>query len=265
MRWRKTRLAFYGVLSGALVSGTLLAAERPAAAQAQQASHPAAQAQAGAAPQANAPAHPATPAHNPNTHHSGTTAAFPGPNTGGRPYPIRTDIAPPTGMVPPASAYTGISPNGLRTIGPRHRPPVILPVVTSVYYGPPPAPDVEQPEAAPGPDPATAQLAASQDALAEQIRQLSASLDEMKSAAAQQQASPPEPAAAPQPEPEQPPLKLVLQSGEQLTIKSYAVVNGEVWDFSGQRVRKVPVSQVNVPASTKATEAAGGEFPDLSH
>jgi hypothetical protein len=133
-----------------------------------------------------------------------------------------------------------------------------------VYYPVPAAPEAApQPEPAPAQDSGAAELSASQDALAEQIRQLSANLEAMKNANQQQPPVPQSAVELAQPEPEQPPIKLVLRNGQQLTIKSYAVMNGVLWDFSGQRVRKVPISQVDLTASAKATEAAGGEFPNL--
>ena len=49
-----------------------------------------------------------------------------------------------------------------------------------------------------------------------------------------------------------------------MSIQSYAIMNGFLWDFSKQPARKIPVSNIDIPESTKATEANGTEFPDLS-
>jgi hypothetical protein len=64
--------------------------------------------------------------------------------------------------------------------------------------------------------------------------------------------------------PSQPPIAVVLKDGQRLSVQSYAVMNGFLWDFSRQPVRKIPVSNIDLGESVKATEANGTEFPDLS-
>lgn len=61
-----------------------------------------------------------------------------------------------------------------------------------------------------------------------------------------------------------PPVTLVLNSGETLQVQNYAVMGSTFWDFSKQPARRIPLSSINVPASTKATEASGAEFPPIS-
>jgi hypothetical protein len=61
----------------------------------------------------------------------------------------------------------------------------------------------------------------------------------------------------------QPPVVAVLKDGRRLSIESYAVMNGYLWDFSKQPVRKIPVGSIDVAESIKASEANGTEFPDI--
>jgi hypothetical protein len=124
-------------------------------------------------------------------------------------------------------------------------------------------------------DPNAQAFAAAQDSLGEQIRQLSEELDSVR----RQVVTPPTPPVAPatpQPPPamvpyggdpasaSQPPIVVVLKNGQRLPVQSYAVMNGLIWDFSKQPVRKIPVSTVDIAESVKASEANGTEFPDLS-
>jgi hypothetical protein len=59
------------------------------------------------------------------------------------------------------------------------------------------------------------------------------------------------------------PLILILQNGQQLKLQSYGVINQTLWDFSARPARSIPISDINVAASQRATEAVGGEFPAL--
>lgn len=200
----------------------------------------------------------------------GRTNPGPRDSLGGRPYPVRTDLPPPTGLIPPAASYTGIAPGGSKTIGPRSRGSFVPFLGSSIYY--PGAYGYAPSTVAPYNDPSgdvamNSNMMAAQDAMVEQIRQLTADLQQMKaSAPAPPPVDPPSPtapAASAAPETVSIPIRIILNSGEQFTSKSYAVMNGMLWDFSANRVRKVPVSSVDIAASTKATEAQGGEFPQL--
>ena len=97
--------------------------------------------------------------------------------------------------------------------------------------------------------------------MAEQLQQLTAEIDSLK-----RQQSPPTPPLVVSNEPAQAviPVTLILRNGEQLTVRSYAVMNGTFWDFSKQPTRKIPLSSIDLSASQKATEAQGGEFPEIS-
>ncbi len=125
--------------------------------------------------------------------------------------------------------------------------------------------------AGPEPDPDAA-------ALGQQLAHLSAQVNDLQNQIGQNQAgqnqregfpNAPEAnvpqASAPQdPAPPSPPLTVILTSGQTLHVQNYAVMGNVFWDFSAQPVRKIPLSKIDVPASTKATEATGAEFPPLN-
>ena len=97
--------------------------------------------------------------------------------------------------------------------------------------------------------------------LGEQIRQLSAQVNDLQRALDQQTEkgeAPPEPPAPPAR-----PITLVLNSGKALQVQSYAVMGDAFWDLSNQPFRKIPLSSVDIPASMKASEANGAEFPTI--
>ena len=204
-----------------------------------------------------------------------------GPNIGGRPYPLRTDIPPPTGLIPPAAAYTGISPGAYRyqgNLGGHYGRGGGGALLAAPLYYPYLGYDSSL-NTFPGYneqiDPNAQAFAAAQESLGEQIRQLSAELDSVKRHVVTPPAPPVAP-AVPQPPPamvpyggdpgaaSQPPIVVVLKNGQRVPVQSYAVMNGLIWDFSKQPVRKIPVSNVNIAESVKASEANGTEFPDLS-
>ncbi len=120
------------------------------------------------------------------------------------------------------------------------------------------------------PDPYSnvAPLQQQDNGLGDQVQQLSAQVDELRNRLGQSQYLP---APAPQnnfstsepSSPPSPPLTVVLKNGQTLQIQNYAVMGNTFWDFSSQPVRKIPLSTIDVPASTKATEANGAEFPAI--
>lgn len=205
-------------------------------------------------------------------------AQAPNLNLGGRPYPIRGDIPTPIGLNAPAASYTGILPGALKPINGRRgsqyfpgfvAPPLFLPTYVDPFYSsfggyndsaPPPV------------DPNAQALAESQNVLAQQVEQLTAQIQEMKNSNAQPQPLTPAPAPAPVPSasvapehrPLTPPVTLVLRDGQQVSVESYAVMNQMFWNFSKRPVQKIPITNIDIPASTRATEANGGEFPQLT-
>jgi len=75
------------------------------------------------------------------------------------------------------------------------------------------------------------------------------------SAAAPPSSDPP-PATAPA-------VTVVLRSGQKIEVQNYAIMGDSFWDFSRQPARRIPLSSVDIAASTKATEAGGGQFPAI--
>jgi hypothetical protein len=67
-------------------------------------------------------------------------------------------------------------------------------------------------------------------------------------------------------EPEQPstPVTLILKNGQKLEVRNYAIMNGVFWDFTKQNSKRIPLSEIDEVASAKATDEAGGAFPEES-
>lgn len=211
-----------------------------------------------------------------------TTLVLPVDSQNAEPYPIRKDIAPPVGLTPPAASYTGIAPGAFNTpVEPRKeaKPPALGPVapvwvVPPMYWPslPDPSwqlnsvkPPTTPPPAAPA-APLAPPLAEQQSMMAGQLEQLSTEVNRLRDSPA-----PPGPPQLPSqaavpPRPASPgaPLILILQNGQQLKLQSYGVMNQTLWDFSAQPARSIPISDVNVAASQRATEAVGAEFPSLN-
>ncbi len=130
------------------------------------------------------------------------------------------------------------------------------------YYYPPldygdtsyaaPAPDM-------GYDPAAEAAMLAQNSLVNQVQRLSAQVAQL------QYGQQPQPATYGQQDSQPPPVPvtLVLRSGQQLQVQNYAVMDQTFWDFTRQPARKIPLSSIDVTASAKATQANGGEFPQL--
>jgi hypothetical protein len=101
--------------------------------------------------------------------------------------------------------------------------------------------------------------------LGQQIQQLSAQVNDLQNQLGQRAPTDsPSSAAQQTPQPPSPPLTVVLTNGQTLQVQNYAVMGNVLWDLSSQPVRKIPLSTIDIPASTKATEANGTEFPELS-
>jgi hypothetical protein len=132
------------------------------------------------------------------------------------------------------------------------------------YYDNSPAPALDNGPTAPD------QPTASEQALSDQIQQLTNDVQDLKYGQQQgQQIQPqttqPEQQSAPEQDAQNDvPVTLVLHSGQQLQVRNYAVTDGMFWDFSRHPAQKIPVAAIDVAASQKATEANGGDFPPLS-
>jgi len=97
-------------------------------------------------------------------------------------------------------------------------------------------------------------------ALGQQIARLSDEVDQLRTA--QQYSNNRYPQNAPDAPPDKP-VTLILRSGERVTVQSYAVMGETFWDFSTDPARKIPVSNIDLQASARATTASGGEFPQI--
>lgn len=101
-----------------------------------------------------------------------------------------------------------------------------------------------------------------QNALIDQVQRLSAQVAQLENGSQQRP-----PMDMMQQEPQAPPpvpVTLVLRDGQQLQVQNYAVMDQTFWDFTRQPVRKIPISSIDIAASAKATEAKGGEFPQMA-
>jgi hypothetical protein len=207
------------------------------------------------------------------------------PLGGGRSFPVHSYGPPPLGLRAPAAGYTGIDPGALRNwnygnggFGYRnynHRDYAGVPFgyFFEPYYYPflgygdfgygdyPPAD---------GEDPAGQALYMQQNMLGAQIQQLSAEVRHLRQQQEQGPAPPQAPpytgpGQAPPPDNSEPqqPITIVLRDGQQFKVMNYAVMDKTFWDFSQRPARKFPVSSIDIPASTRATEASGAEFPQI--
>jgi hypothetical protein len=196
---------------------------------------------------------------------------------GGHTLPVPRVGTPPLGLVPPAASYTGIRPGALSSHGPygigrnysRNYRRLPYGYFFAPYYYPfldyASSPYLDYGyggygyDAAGDPNAQGALMA--QNMLGDQINRLSAEIDQMRYA--QQQMAPPPPAPSEDPQPPSRPVTLVLRNGQQLRVHNYAVMDETFWDFSVQPARQIPIANIDVAASAKATIANGGEFPEL--
>jgi hypothetical protein len=194
---------------------------------------------------------------------------------GGRPFPVPPGISGASALRGSPSGIIGINPGALRSHGFYNRgfegryrgaPPVGY--LWAPYYYPfldydagyGPGPDYGDI----GPDPNVQGAIVGQNMLGEQVQRLTGEVDQLR-ASQQAQGAPPLPAEPQQAQaPSTPPITVVLHSGQQIQVQSYAVMGSTLWDFSTQPARKFPISNIDINASTKATEANGGEFPSLT-
>ena len=71
--------------------------------------------------------------------------------------------------------------------------------------------------------------------------------------------TPPSPSAAQKSDP-LPATVLVFQDKHREEIQNYAVVGHTLWVFSEQRARKIPLAQLDLPATSKANDDRGVDF-----
>lgn len=192
------------------------------------------------------------------------------PAGGGQPFPIRGSGPPPLGLRAPAAGFTGINPGAYKSNSHYHNrsqgyfAPYYYPFLgysDSSFDAYPPY------DAAQDPNVQATQMM--ENTLGEQIKDLSAQVEQLRidqQEARSQQAPATSEMPAPAQEqqiPQSPPIKLVLRTGQQIQVRDYAVIDGTFWDFTNQQTRKIPVASIDIPASQKATEDGGAEFPQL--
>lgn len=68
------------------------------------------------------------------------------------------------------------------------------------------------------------------------------------------------PASEAQPEPMLPPTVLVFRDQHKEEVSNYAIVGQTLWSFSAQRTKKIPLSDLDVPATQKANDDHGVTF-----
>jgi hypothetical protein len=103
-------------------------------------------------------------------------------------------------------------------------------------------------------------MMAAQGVLGQQLQILSDQLEQLKNA--QQRGAVPQDDPVQETTP-QVPITLVLRNGQQIQVQNYAVMDQTFWDFTRQPARRIPVSSIDIAASTRATEAKGAEFPQI--
>jgi len=92
----------------------------------------------------------------------------------------------------------------------------------------------------------------------QEINQLN---DEVARLRAEQQSGAARPAPRPLPRAEiHAATVLVFRDRHSEEIQNYAIVGKTLWVFTEQRARKIPIAELNVPATTKANEARGIDF-----
>jgi hypothetical protein len=174
----------------------------------------------------------------------------------------------------------GHSPSFGVVIGPRHvfRRPVFRPFF-SVGFGYPYYPYAyayppyyydsfyysDYAYAPPTPPPA-AYYSDDRPGLAEEVYRLRGEVAQLREEQARDQqeraaAAPvPRPPAARSAEAAPPSIVLVFRDGHRSEVRNYAIVGPTLWMFSEEQAKKVPLSSLDVEATTKANEQRGIEF-----
>ena len=101
--------------------------------------------------------------------------------------------------------------------------------------------------------------------LSQQVNDLSNEIAQLREEQAARTYAPPDPQPRPQAtssSKSEPALATVLifQDKHQEEIHNYAVVGRTLWVFSEERARKIPLAQLDVPATTKANDDRGVDF-----
>ncbi|MGA7906821.1 MAG: hypothetical protein WCA16_05375, partial [Candidatus Sulfotelmatobacter sp.] len=57
-----------------------------------------------------------------------------------------------------------------------------------------------------------------------------------------------------------PPTVLVFRDQHQQEVQNYAIVGQTLWNFAPQRTQKIPLSDLDVPTTTKVNDDRGVDF-----
>ncbi len=109
-----------------------------------------------------------------------------------------------------------------------------------------------------GPDPGSDAMMMNQAALGQQVQRLTGQVNDLMYSQGYQGYAASQPATPPAP-----PVTLVLRDGQRLQVQNYAVSGNTFWDFTDRGTRRIPISTIDLAASVKATQANGGEFPQI--
>ncbi len=99
--------------------------------------------------------------------------------------------------------------------------------------------------------------------LQQQVDQLSYEVQRLREEQAERSAPPPSPPQQPQPQssattPQ--PTTLVFRDGRTQKVNNYAIAGGTLWVFTEQRARKIPLSDLDIPATRETNEEQGVPF-----
>jgi hypothetical protein len=91
--------------------------------------------------------------------------------------------------------------------------------------------------------------------LADEVQQLREQQEQPQQA--QQRTAAPPPQSPPQPSP---PTTLVYRDGRHAEVRNYAIVGHTLWIFNETHAQKIPLAELNLPATRAANEQRGVEF-----
>jgi tetratricopeptide (TPR) repeat protein len=95
------------------------------------------------------------------------------------------------------------------------------------------------------------------DQLVEQLNDLTAEVDTLRREQATREAHP---GFYARPGPQPPGAVLIYQDGRQLEVQNYAILGKTLWVFSDQASRRIPLADLDLPATRKFNESRGINF-----
>jgi hypothetical protein len=100
--------------------------------------------------------------------------------------------------------------------------------------------------------------------LQQEVNQLTNEVQKLREEEAERSAPPSPPQPSPQPQSNAappPPATLVFRDGRTQKADNYAIAGSTVWVFTERRARKIPLSELDIPATRKVNEERGVPFP----